>query len=93
MTTIQQVTKYRLYGNEYPSLKAVQNAVECQLGAIIDVMSQRLTIPLSTKQKLELFDQLVQNRAKLIGALSVEVDLSEDNTLYSNMINILDYKG
>jgi hypothetical protein len=95
MNTIEQITKYKLNGQEYPSLKAVKNAVECQLGSIIDVMSQRLTIPLSSKQKIELFDQLVQNKAKLINALSVEFDCNEphDHTVNPYMVNILDYKG
>ena len=90
--TVETITKYRLYGVEYSSLDQLAKVVENMLGQVIDNMSQNLTIPLSSKQKLELFDQLVCNRTKIKNLLSVEyVTCTQEDgeDLTSSIFNLL----
>lgn len=86
---IKKIEKFTFEGAEYTSLQAVKECIENRLGATLDKMSNSLSLPLSSKQKLELFDQIVKNRDAIIKLLSVEYDKS-DRWEYEDLRNILD---
>ena len=90
MIEIQKLTRYKFDGSEFNSLDAVKTHVENNLGALIDKMSNSLKVPLSTEQRLQMFDAVVSNKEELKKLLSIEYDNS-DEWDRSNMINILDF--
>ena len=80
---IQEVIRYKYEGKEYNSLKEVRTEVENRLGAIIDKISP----PLTFKQRLAILETLVNNKDEIKALLDVEYfsEAAECNR------NVLDY--
>jgi len=78
---------YSVLGKEFDSIGSIATEIENRLGKIIDQTNVRLP----PKQALELLDLIINNRDEIKCLLSIEVDVSSE-LLYSNLINVLDYR-
>ena len=86
MVEIKRIERYKLRGNEYASLKQIQDHVQNKIGLIVDKMDVTLT----PKQKLNILQVIIDNKEALKVQLDVCIDLKHDDPLYSSMKNILD---
>lgn len=84
MNKVINVTKYKWNGVEYDSLSAIHQEIENRIGKIID----RIDHTLNHKQKLNIYDAIVNNRDALVELLTVQVEMDEDS-LQGDTQNIL----
>lgn len=92
MITVKTVEKYRYEGKEYDSLQQVKVAVENKLGRVLDKLDGKIL--LNSKQKLAIFNTIIDNKESLVDCLTVSYDEEvDDSGLYVESKNILDLEG
>jgi hypothetical protein len=83
MVKINKAIRYTFEGKDYKSLEEISKIITERLGSLIDKRS----IPI--KERLALYDWLLENRKQLVELLSIEMNISED-ALYEDSKNIFD---
>jgi hypothetical protein len=88
MTKIREHTTYTVDGLEgrFGSLKAVREAIESEIGKIID----KTSIPLGPREKLAVLDAILGNRKDMSRLLNATFDLEVVSDSYTENRNIFD---
>jgi len=65
---VHEVTTYRCSGVIYKSIDDLSSDLESKMGSIIDTIDVTLT----PKQKLKIFNTLIENRSTIVQVLSIK---------------------
>ena len=87
MPRIYNVRRYRFEGAEYDTLQQVHDAIENEIGTMLDSVSGAI----GPRERLALLSMLKANRARLVELLTVSFDNEETEGMHASNYNIMDY--
>lgn len=84
---VEVIKKYRYEGKEYFALADICKDVHNGIGAMVNSFD----ITLTPRQKLNIYEALIEKRKELVKLLSVEVDM-DDDSLQGDVRDLLSIK-